>query len=273
MKGIRKPKVAGMFYPAEPSKLKSEIELLLSLANPPENPEAVFGIVSPHAGYIYSGRTASFGYKLLTDKDIETVVIISPSHREYFPGVCVYEGEGYETPLGFIPLNNDKAGKIVEGSKSIYYGLDGHREEHAIEVQLPFLQAVLKNFTFVPLVMGDQSKIFIDELAAKLSQVADENTLIVASSDLSHYYTSDEANMLDSIVEQHVRDFDFKGLGKDLDERKCEACGGGTIVTLMKTASLLGYKHSLVLDRTDSSDTSGDHSQVVGYMSAVIYRN
>jgi len=241
------------------------------LAQPEESPESIFGIISPHAGYIYSGRTASYGYKLLTGKDIQTVIIISPSHREYFPGVCVYEGEGYETPLGFVPVNKGIADKIVEGSKSIFKGTEGHRDEHAIEVQLPFLQSVLKDFTFLPLVMGDQGKIFIDELSNKLKQVVDENTLIVASSDLSHYYSSEDANLLDSIVEQHVKEFDYEGLIKDLEERKCEACGGGTIAAMMQAASFLGFERSLILNRSDSSETSGDRSQVVGYMSAVIY--
>ena len=273
MKGIRKPKVAGMFYPADPEKLRNEVDLLLSLAQPEASPNFIFGLISPHAGYVYSGRTASYGYKLLYNRDIQTVIIISPSHREYFPGSSVFSGEGYETPLGFIPVNKSIAEKIVEGSKSIFMGTEGHGEEHAIEVQLPFLQTVLKEFSFVPIVMGDQGKIFIDELADKLTRVVDEKTLIVASSDLSHYYTSEEADKLDSVVEQNVNEFNFDGLNSNLDERKCEACGGGAIVTLMKSASLLGYNRSLVLNRSDSSDTSGDREQVVGYMSAVIYDN
>jgi MEMO1 family protein len=273
MKQVRHAQVAGYFYPSDPQKLKREISLLLDIAKPQKSYDKIFGIVAPHAGYVYSGKTAAYAYNLIKDKDIKTVIVISPSHSEYFPGVCVYEGDAYETPFGEIEVDKEKAGKLCEESRIIFKGVQGHRKEHALEVQLPFLQSVIKDFKIVPIVIGDQGKMFVDELAKKLSEVYDDDTLIVASSDLSHFHDSLTANQLDSIIEKRINNFDFEKLQKDLDLHNCEACGGGPIVAMMKAASLVNVKHSEVLVRSDSGDVTGDKSEVVGSLSAVIYKN
>jgi MEMO1 family protein len=268
---IRTAQAAGMFYPAGPHRLREEIGLMLSITEPEIKPERVVGIVCPHAGYIYSGKTAAYAYNCLKGLNVDTVIIISPSHREYFAGTSIYNGDAYETPLGAVPVNNFISDELSKDSKTIFRGVEGHRQEHAIEVQIPFLQSVLNNFSIVPVVIGDQGKIFVDELAERLSKVIDDKTIIVASSDLSHYYPSTEANRLDSVVEERINKFDFNSLQKDLETGKCEACGGGAIVALMKSSALQNKKHALVLYRNDSSETSGDTSQVVGYLSAVVY--
>lgn len=273
MKKVRHPQVAGYFYPSDPYKLKKEINLLFDIAKPKKSYNKIFGIVAPHAGYVYSGKTAAYAYNLLKEKNIKTVVVLSPSHSEYFPGVCVYEGDAYETPLGEIEIDKEKANKLCEESRIIFKGLQGHRREHALEVQLPFLQSVINNFKVVPIVIGDQGKIFVDELAKKLTEVYDDKTLIVASSDLSHFHNSQTADQLDSVVEKRINNFDFEGLQKDLELNNCEACGGGPIVAVMKAASLLNVNNSEVLIRTNSGDVTGDKSEVVGYLSAVIYKN
>jgi AmmeMemoRadiSam system protein B len=273
MKHVRKPAVAGYFYPSDPDKIKKQIEALISEARLSGSYNNIFGIISPHAGYMYSGRTAAYGFKLLKDSSFKTVVIISPSHREYFPGVSVYNGDSYETPLGIVDLNLEMADKLTSNSRIIFRGIEGHREEHAVEVQIPFLQIALKDFTIVPVVMGDQGDMFVYELAEKLAETVDNETLIVSSSDLSHYYSSEAADRLDSVVEKHILEFDYEGLQEDLKSRNCEACGGGTIVSMMKAASLLNKKKASVLNRSDSGDTTGDHREVVGYMSAVVYEN
>lgn len=271
MSQIRKPAVAGYFYPADASKLKKEVEVLLSISGKKEIPGKLYGIISPHAGYIYSGKTAAFGFNLVDKNKVKTAVIISPSHREYFPGVSVYEGDAYQTPLGTVSVNKGIAEKLTDQSKTIFQGKEGHREEHAIEVQLPFLQTVLDDFDIVPIVMGDQGKLYIDELAEKIAASVDDDTLIISSSDLSHYYSGDVADRMDSIVERDISDFNYKGLMEDFESRKCEACGSGTIIALMKSADKLNYRKSVVLNRSDSGDTTGDKNQVVGYLSAAIF--
>ena len=268
---VRKPAVAGMFYPEDKKQLENEVRLLLDLYKPEKQYDKVYGLVSPHAGYVYSGKTAAFGYNAISGKDYKTVVVISPSHREYFPGVSIYSGDAYETPLGIIEIDKELRENLIKNSKSIFAGVQGHRAEHALEVQLPFLQAVLKNFKLLPVVMGDQSRIFVDELANRLAEFTDEDTLIVASSDLSHFYPREEAEILDSRVEKRINDFDYIGLQTDLERRTCEACGGGGIVSTMKALDMKDVQHSEVIYRNDSGDITGDTSEVVGYLSAVIY--
>jgi AmmeMemoRadiSam system protein B len=268
---VRPAQVAGHFYPSNPDKLRKDINLLLDVTKSKEKFERVFGIVAPHAGYIYSGKTAAHAYNLLVGKKYKTVVIISPSHSEYFPGISIFEGDAYETPLGMLKVDKEFREKLLTDDEIIFKGYEGHRREHALEVQLPFLQAVLQDFKIIPIVMGDQSKRNIDTLAKKLAEAADDETQIVASSDLSHFYSKSQADKLDSVVEKRVREFDFESLQFDLESHTCEACGGGPIVALMKAANLKNIRHSMVLSRTDSGDVTGDNSEVVGYLSAVFY--
>lgn len=268
---IRHQQVAGYFYPSEQDKLQRDISLMLQVAKPEKSFDKIFGIVAPHAGYIYSGKTAAYVYNFLRNKKYKTVIIISPSHAEYFPGISIYDGDAYETPLGLVEIDKEMTDKLVEGSKLIFKGIQGHRKEHALEVQIPFLQSVLKDFKIVPIVMGEQGKMYVDELAQKISKVVDDDTLVVASSDMSHFYSSEEADRLDSVVEKRINDFDFENLLKDLDNHQCEACGGGPIAAMMKAASLKSITGSLVINRSDSGDITGDKSEVVGYLSAVVY--
>ncbi len=271
MRNIRPAQVAGYFYPAEPAKLREEINLMLDISEKQEKAENIFGIISPHAGYTYSGKTAAYSYNQLKGKSYKRVVIISPSHSEYFPGVSIFDGDAYETPFGTLEVDKEFAEKLAGKSKSIFLGSEGHRREHALEVQLPFLQTVLKDFKIVPVVMGDQDKVYVDELAKNLAEAVDDDTLVVASCDLSHHHSKAEADRLDSIVAERINNFDFENLQKDLDNRNCEACGGGPVIAMMKAAALKQKNHSTVLHRSDSGDVTGDKKEVVGYLSAVIY--
>jgi AmmeMemoRadiSam system protein B len=271
MNYVRPAQVAGYFYPSNPDKLKKEIKLLLDVTKPKEEVKKIFGIVAPHAGYVYSGKTAAHAYNMLVGKKYKRVVVISPSHSEYFPGVSIFDGDAYETPLGMLEVDKDFSEKLLTDDGIIFKGFEGHRREHALEVQLPFLQSVLEGFKVVPVVMGDQSKRNVETLAKKLAEISDEETLVVASSDLSHFHSKSQADKLDSVVEKRVREFDYNALQDDLQNQACEACGGGPIVVLMKAAKLKNFEHSLVLHRSDSGDVTGDNREVVGYLSAVVY--
>ena len=154
MKNVRPATVAGYFYPADPVKLSKDISLMLDRNKPKHHFKKIFGIVSPHAGYVYSGRTAAHAYNLLKGLNYNQVVVISPSHSEYFPGACVFEGDAYETPLGILEVDKEFSEKLTKNSSIIFSGFEGHRKEHALEVQLPFLQSVLSDFKIVPLVIG-----------------------------------------------------------------------------------------------------------------------
>ena len=272
MEKLRKPAVAGMFYPDNPELLTKQINVLLDENKVNKKFKNVVGIIVPHAGYAYSGKSAAFAYNVLKENsEFETVIILSPSHREYFKGSSIYDGDAYETPLGKVNINKAIAKYIVDNSETIFFGEEGHGEEHALEVQLPFLQVISEYFDIVPIVIGDQSIQYLNELSKVLSEIVDEKTIVIASSDLSHFYTKDKATVLDNIVVNRIDNFQYPELYDDLASEKCYACGGGGIVALMETADIVGLNNATVLSHTDSGEMTNDNTSVVGYLSAVIY--
>lgn len=272
---IRQPAVAGGFYPADPDELTRVVSEALENANVPDLP-APIAVVSPHAGYDYSARVAGHSYALLRGHSYERVVVISPSHVEAFQGAAVYDGAGYATPLGVIPVDIEFGKRLAASNPNIKRSGKGHdyqrgqRGEHALEVQLPFLQLVLTDFKLVPIVMGEQSYETCRALGSALAQlIGDNKTLIVASSDLSHFHKYDEAVRLDAKVCNAVERWDYFSLSRNFSTRTWEACGGGPIVAAMIAAERLGANKAVVLKYANSGDVPiGDRDRVVGYMSA-----
>jgi AmmeMemoRadiSam system protein B/AmmeMemoRadiSam system protein A len=277
---IRKPAWAGPagFYPSDPVKLTKTIADFFNKAQKEEVPGKIVALISPHAGYIYSGQVAAYGYKTLEGLKYQTVVVISPSHAVFFQGASIYNGKAYQTPLGTIPVDKELALELSKIDKRVYLSDVGHtasspRAEHALEVQLPFLQIVLGEFKLVPIILGPEDNYQTYEALGKaLGKVLkDKDALIVASSDLSHYHPYAEAVELDSVVIKDVNSFNPEALFKDLSSGKCEACGGGPIIATMIAAKELGADRSKVVKYANSGDVTGDKSGVVGYMSAVFY--
>lgn len=268
----RKPAVAGMFYPGEKNTLRSDLNKMFSGVQSEHILGRISGIVAPHAGYMYSGYVAAEAYQQLAGRSYDTVVVISPSHRDYFHGVSLYTGD-YITPLGTIPIDRVLCDKLLTYKPLIQASVMGHRDEHALEVHLPFLQAVLSNFKLVPLVMGTQDHATCFRLGEVLGEVLkDTNSLVVASSDLSHFYSDAAARKLDGIVAKDVESFDEKKLFDDIQERKCEACGAGPIVSTIIASKLLGARSAKVLSYHTSGEVSGDYDEVVGYLAGVFYK-
>ncbi len=269
--GVRKPAVAGMFYSAQPEQLKQEIQDMLDSVSPARTSDPVIAAVVPHAGYMYSGKTAAAAYVLLRDCDADTVVIVSPSHREHFQGMSIYSGDGYETPLGIVEIDSELRQKLITEDLSIHSGLAGHRQEHAIEVQLPFIQTVLPGRKILPIVMGDQSKHFCLHLSERLAECLEgTKTIMLASSDLSHFYSYDVAERLDAIVINDINQFDPLKLMDDLEHEKTEACGGGPIVAVLSAAKKMGGSIARVVSHCNSGDVTGDRDGVVGYLAAIV---
>lgn len=267
----RKPAVAGMFYPGEKSKLLSDLNKMFSGVKSEKITGKICGLVAPHAGYMYSGYVAAEAYHQMSDISYDTVVVISPSHRDYFHGVSVYMGD-YITPLGTVSVDKKICDKLIAHAPLIRATEMGHRDEHALEVHLPFLQVILKEFKLVPLVMGTQDRETCFRLGDVLGKVLkDTNSLVVASSDLSHFYSDSAARKLDGIVVKDVESFDEKKLFDDIQERKCEACGAGPIISAMIAAKHMGAKSSKVLSYHTSGEISGDYDEVVGYLSGVFF--
>ena len=271
---IRESVIAGSWYPGNASRLQQEVQAYLSQASVVDFKGQLIALISPHAGYRYSGKVAAYAYKTLEMHKFDTVVVIAPSHRAYFKGVSVYDRGGYRTPLGVVPLDRELVAALKQRESRISYIAKAHSAEHSLEIQLPFIQVVMPESRLVPLVMGDQSFDTCQWLAQALAHcIRDKSVVVVASSDLSHFHPYNEAKRLDQVVVDRVNEFDPRGLSNDLAGGKCEACGGGPMVTAMLLARELGANKSRVLHYANSGDVTGDHSGVVGYMAAALWAN
>lgn len=268
---VRDPAVAGQFYPGDKKSLEQEVDAMLGRARVSVPKGTIRGLISPHAGYMYSGGTAAHGYRLLEGKSFDVVIIVGPSHRDYFEGISVSPGSAYRTPLGDVPIEDTVRDLLAASDPAIKVSSLGHRLEHSVEVQLPFLQRVLGSFSFVPVVMGDQQRGNCEILAKAISQAsARKNVLLVASTDLSHYHPYDEAERLDRLVIEDVEQFKPDHLMDRLESNQAEACGGGPVVAVMKAAALLGATKVKILHHCNSGDIIPQRDAVVGYLSAVI---
>jgi len=272
---VRSPVVAGAFYPSDPSALARDVDRFLDQAELPEVAGEIVGIVSPHAGYIYSGSVAAHAYVALRGRAFDTVVVVAPSHRVAFKGASVFGGDGYATPLGTVAVDREIADEIRSASGDFVYEPRAHEAEHSLEVQVPFLQRTLGEFEIVPIVMGDQGVGNVRILAAAIvdavkNHEGEKRVLLVASTDLSHYHDDDTARRLDARVLEAVDAFDPEGLLDALARGECEACGGGPTGTVLMASRELGAKEARVVKYGTSGDTSGDRSQVVGYMAAIV---
>jgi AmmeMemoRadiSam system protein B/AmmeMemoRadiSam system protein A len=270
---VRESVIAGSWYPGDPARLTKDIKGYLKQVPAHKIEGELIALISPHAGYMYSGQVAAHAYKLLEGKGYDIVVIVAPSHRTYFKGASVYPKGGYRTPLGIVPIAEEITEALMKKSPLIDSIPQAHAQEHSLEIQLPFLQVVLKDFRLVPIVMGEQDLPMCKELSAAIADVIKgKHALMIASTDLSHFHTYNEAVALDQKVVEHVGAFDPGGLSKALKQGECEACGGGPVVAVMLAAQTLGADKSEVLNYANSGDVTGDHSSVVGYMAAVLYR-
>ncbi|MBW1678735.1 MAG: AmmeMemoRadiSam system protein B, partial [Deltaproteobacteria bacterium] len=264
----------GSFYTADPKALSQEIEDYLKSVPEKGVFEKPVGLISPHAGYMYSGPVAAYAYQQIEGMAYDAVVVIAPSHRVYFSGAQLDNKEGYRTPLGIVPVEMDISNQIMEQSPLISHYPHAHTEEHSLEVQIPFLQKVLTEFKLIPIVMGDQELTTCEKIAEAISDVIENyDILIVASSDLSHFHPYDEAKELDRKVINYINNYDPRGLASDLKEHKTEACGGGPIITAMLIGKHLGANRARVIKYANSGDVGGDYSGVVGYAAGVIYKN
>jgi len=271
---IRPPVVAGQFYTGDGQALGAEIDGYLAEITPESLPGEVLALIVPHAGYVYSGRVAARAYRQIQEKPFRNVAVVAPSHRAAFAGASVYHQGGYRTPLGVVPVNAALAGDLMARSDRLNFYPQAHAHEHSLEVQLPFLQRSLKSFQLVPIVMGDHDLTTCRMLADALASIAGENgLLLVASTDLSHFHSQDQARILDETVLQKVAAFDPEGLHDTLRSGRGEACGAGPMVAVMMAAREMGATGGRVLQYATSGDVSGDRQNVVGYMAAVLYRS
>ncbi len=271
-KEIREPAVAGTFYPAGVNELRGMLKELFSKAEKKDIKGRIFGIISPHAGYPYSGWTAAKGYKQLEGKHFETVILVGPSHHTFFHSSSVYKEGSWKTPLGEVLIDEDIANKLIDEDKTINFYPQAHTQEHSLEVQIPFLQTILSNFKIVPIVIGDQSPVICEKLADAIVKVCkDKNVILVASTDLYHGHSYDDCYRSDSLVLKTIKEFDIDGFKQLYTSKETIACGAGPIYTILLSTKAMGATDCILVDHTTSGDITGDkQGYIVGYSSFIV---
>ncbi len=259
---VRQPAVAGQFYPRDPELLEQQIEQRLDEATLPDDLGPARAVIAPHAGYIYSGATAAYAYKSLSQllKRRWTIFLLGPAHRVPVEGVALGEYSALQTPLGEIPVAAERVEAMISRSSHYVRAPHAHVPEHCLEVQLPFIQLSRPDAQVVPMLFGQTD---IEAVVADLDAHLEKDDLIVVSSDLSHFYPQQRAQQLDRSLLDALLDGDTSGVLSG------EACGRAPIAVLMEIAQRRRWQPHL-LDYRTSGDTAGDKSQVVGY-AAVAY--
>lgn len=251
----RQPAVAGTFYPADARELRSIVNGFLRDAHTDLPPPRA--MIVPHAGYIYSGPVAASGYASLLNRQtpVQRVVLLGPSHRVAFHGLAASSADAFVTPLGDVAIDRDAIESLCN-LPQVQVLDDAHRFEHSLEVQLPFLQSTIGRFLLVPLVVGDATAEDITEVLEMLW--TGPETLVIVSSDLSHYHDYETARRIDNITSRNIESLDYQSIRYD------QACGRNPVNGLLLYAKRHGMNAS-TLDQRNSGDTAGTRDQVVGY--------
>lgn len=273
------PAVAGQFYPDNKKELSAMIDAFLASVGPEKKLGDVLGLILPHAGYLFSGKVAAFGYKTIAGRKCDTVIIIGDSHCEYFDGVAVWPEGFWETPLGKVEIDKDLAGKILSYSGRFLVRDSAHLFEHSIEVHLPFLQKVLPGSKILPLIFGSENKDWQILAEAITKSAKGKAILVIASSDMSHYPAYKDAKEADLEIleeitkldplklEEKIRNFEKKSI-KGVETF---LCAKDAVKVLLEFAKTNGAKAE-ILKYANSGDSGGEKDRVVGYGAVAFFR-
>ncbi|HAH20974.1 MAG TPA: hypothetical protein DCL49_08750 [Candidatus Omnitrophica bacterium] len=274
--GTKEPSVAGQFYPQDKNTLSRQIESFLDNAHSEPVSGNIFCLIVPHAGYAFSGQAAAFAYALIKDKPYKTVVVIGPSHHWGINGISVYREGTFRTPLGDLEIDSAFSRKLINPAQGIDAIPAAFEKEHSVEVQLPFLQSVLKDFKIVPVLVGDCSfrtlGAFADNLAATSKERSD--VLVVVSTDLCHSYDYEETQRSDRLTLSYLERMDAEDIYDNLNKRTIQMCGGFPAVAGIIAAKHLGATNYRLLRYTHSAEVTGNKAKgvwTVGYASALLY--
>jgi len=268
-KSVFEPVVAGRFYPAQPIELKSMVSSYLNSAGKSKIKREIYGLIAPHAGYIYSGPTAGHAYREIEGKQYDVVVVIAPSHTSPMNGVSILDMDAYRTPLGEVPIDREAVRALIKQVPWIDHVPALFTREHSMEVHLPFLQTALApGFKIVPVVMGNPSADLATAFAEVLARLfRGRKVLYVASSDMSHYLPYKQANKKDDGTLDIIQKGEIETLVRLNSTRESELCGLGPVQVMMHLAGKMGIDGGTVLKYENSGDTAGDRNRVVGYSS------
>ena len=274
---IRPSPIAGTWYSGNARELTEQMDAFISQARLPKIPGKVFGLLAPHAGHRYSGATAGYAYRAVQGNTYELIIILSPSHAYYPAELLTSDHRYYATPLGKIPIHQDALALLQQELKKMGGEIErvAEDEEHSIEIQLPFSQRALKgDFSLLPVMMRSQSEETVHQLAQALSPLIKKyKSLVIASSDLSHFYPLETANTMDSEMLKMVEDCSPEGVLAAERNGSGAACGAGPIAVMLTLAREAGATQVKIVHRSTSAEVTGDTSSVVGYGAAVLYFN
>jgi AmmeMemoRadiSam system protein B/AmmeMemoRadiSam system protein A len=287
-KSIRQPAVVGQFYPGDKEVLANQIEKFLEKVELPEIEEQPFDItqgkiralIVPHAGYVYSGPVAAYGFKAIKGQEIKRVVLIGNSHHQYFSGAVIDGNDFWQTPLGQVEIDTQLRDILAKTDSGLRIDSAPHQPEHSLEVEVPFLQKVLKDFKILPILIGQISKQDLERLSQALAQQLNEKTLLVASSDMSHYPPYEQAVYADKKVIEAILTGQVDKLQETISQLEKEnipnlatcLCGQAAVEVVMKVAQLIGAQKIELLKYANSGDSAiGDKSQVVGYSAIAFF--
>ncbi len=268
---VRSPVVAGQFYPGTRGSL---LKAISHLVEKPSGQEEAIGVISPHAGYVYSGPVA--GAVLSSIKSKPRYIILGPNHTGLGAAFSLSKADAWKTPLGEISIDGKLREKLLGYSGLIEADDAAHMDEHSIEVQLPLLQALQKNFTFVPVVIASEDLRSYREAGRDIARAIKElgvekETSIIASSDMTHYESDDSVRAKDSAAIEAIMELDEEKLFKRVREMDISMCGYGPAIVMLTAAKVLGAKSARLVKYQTSGDTSGDYSSVVGYAGIIVY--
>ena len=282
---IREPAVAGYFYPKDQETLKKTVDDFILNVKQKQIGGKILGLMSPHAGYVFSGQVAAYSYSQIKDKNYDTVIILGPCHSVYLKGASVGNWDAYATPLGKVAVNKEIVNALLSLGEPFHFVEQAHIMEHSVETQIPFLQRVLKDFDIVPIVMGILSLSCCEKISKALSKIAGKrNVLFLASSDMSHFPNYINANKVDrktlSLIEKFDAELVFNAEEKFLKEGipnlSTALCGLSSVVTLMMTVKELGGDGVKILHYANSGDViihgRRETRRVVGYGAAAFYK-
>ncbi len=275
---VRQPAVAGMFYPGDEKTLKAKINGFLEKVDTAEFEGNLKMVIAPHAGYEYSGGVAAYSFKAVQEaknngQNFKTVILIGPSHHHWFEGVSIFPKGYYQTPLGKVKVNQELAEKIIKEDKRFHYEESAHIKEHCLEVEIPFLQSILGDFEIVPIITGETSNDTLESLAKTLVKYIDEDSLVVISTDFSHYPPADIAREIDNKTIQAILSGEVENLERTITSSMAERhsnlgtclCGEDAVKVGLFLAKEKGWGKIKLLKYTNSGEITGDSSQAVGY--------
>lgn len=269
---VRKPAVAGSFYPSSKESLLNTIENCFMhnygpQKKPPSDEERkIIGIVCPHAGYMYSGPVAAHSFYAVSSSDVDLVIMVGPNHFGIGSGVATMKDSSWETPLGSVEVDSDVAEQVSKRSGIVDFDDAAHSEDHCLEVQLPMLQYIYQKFNILPIIMWMQDKETAEDVGRAIADIANERkTLLLASSDFTHYEPNEDAHRKDNELIGSILKLDINKYYSVLQRLNVTACGYGAIASVMIACKILGAEKGELLKYATSGDIAGNKNSVVGY--------